>query len=608
MAIIRALCFLVQLFFVSGDYNIFTDLYQQAEALIAGAYQPVPVNNNAYFEGQRSKKIHEAGVYDFIIVGGGAAGSVLANRLTENHFTVLVIEAGGEDPDVSAVLGLGPYMILSKWNWGYNTTTQSNACLASIDQQCLYARGKSLGGSTNIMGGYYVRGNAKDYDKWADEGNEDWSYNDILPYFRKAELANFSVDVEPQYHGFHGPQVIGITEDVPGLSSSLLNAFGELGLEELDYNGENQIGYSRPQQYLSFNIRSSTNYSYIRPVRHRRNLFITLNALATRLIIKNKRAHGVEFVKGGQTYRAFASKEVIVSCGSINTPQLLMLSGIGPSDELMALKIDVIADLPVGKNMQDHVLFDILVFKTNNTYYNLTLEEQLKLWYQAKRPLTPAFGGLLVSFFDYDNDTVPEVEIFALPASSSIGEIFNRASDVYAAGFENFNALSDFIIGIALCHPVSVGEVTLASSDPRDYPLINPNYLSNETDIEIIYQGIQTVLQLRNTTAFQELGAELHLMLIPGCDDDYKRESKDWWFCAIRHFASTVFHPTGTTRMGTTSENSVVNSELKVHGLHGLRVVDAGVMPSPISGHTAAPTVMIAEKAADLIKQDHLWH
>ncbi|CAG9761347.1 unnamed protein product [Ceutorhynchus assimilis] len=585
----------------------FSELYEEVEKLITNfdTYQ-IPKNNDEYFSNNNYYSNEEDyGTYDFIVIGGGTAGGVLANRLTEENWSVLLVEAGPPEPDTSSILGLNGYLGRSIWSWGYNTTTQKHACFASDNRQCFYPRGRMLGGCSSLNGGLYARGHPKDYDKWA----SGWSYKDVLPYFKKSERAEFTIDIDRSYHGFEGPQSIDVPEDTPGLTVDLINSFKELGARELDYNGESSYGISRFQVYLDKNIRSSTAYAYIRPAENRSNLHITTNSFVTKIDIKQNRARGITFVKNGQVYTATASKEVIVSAGAINSPQILMLSGIGPVKELRKHKIKVIKNLPVGKYFQDHMFFAGLYYRTDHVYYNLTLEEQLRLWYKNKRPLVAATGFQLVTYYNLQNDTNerPDIEILVSgpPAAGSNWGAIQGYNKKYTDIFKSLNGLTDFMIWVMLLHPKSMGEVTLKSKNPSDFPLINTNYLANEKDVDTIYEGVQRVLEVTKTKAFENIGIQMLDLPMPGCDELHSKFSRKWWHCSIRYLSTTVYHPIGTARMGKSCKNSVVDSELKVHGIDGLRVVDASVIPDHISGHLNAPTVMLAEKISDIIKNEY---
>ncbi|XP_050303783.1 uncharacterized protein LOC126741421 [Anthonomus grandis grandis] len=314
-------------------------------------------------------------------------------------------------------------------------------------------------------------------------------------------------------------------------------------------------------------------------------------------------------MKNGKKYLATALKEIIVSAGSINSPQILMLSGIGPKTELEQHGIKVVADLPVGKLLQDHLSFPNIYYRTNRVFYNSTLTESMDLWREAKRPLVVGIMAQIVSFFNFEGaeDSQPEIEIYVNARSDQLMEYFHMNEDLQEA-YKAINRYTDILMSVVLLHPRSKGSVKLQSSNPRDFPLIDTNYLSDpgDKDIENIYKGIQALLKLNETKVFQDFHAGLFIPSIPRCEE-FAKMSKDWWYCAVRTVSHTLFHPVGTTKMGPNPKTSVVNTDLRVHGIQHLRVVDAGVMPSHVSGHTNAAVVMLAEKLADVIKTDQLF-
>ncbi|XP_050308761.1 glucose dehydrogenase [FAD, quinone]-like [Anthonomus grandis grandis] len=577
------------------------------EAISSYSSYILPTNNNEYHIDDVPQGMTDFGTYDFIIVGGGTAGGVLANRLTEEPFSVLVLEAGKEGPSWAAVLGISPLFYRSEWVWGYNSTPQTTSCLGSRNHQCFYPRGKALGGSSVVNGGLYVRGHPKDYDRWEEAGNPGWSYKECLPYFKKSENAKFTHKIDRASHGSNGPQTIDIPEDTPELTSNLLDAFGSIGKPEIDYNGPSLNGAGRMQYYLDYNTRSSSAHAFFKPIKHRQNLRISLESFVTKIRIFQRplKAYGVEFIKNGQRYFATARTEVILSAGAINSPQILMLSGIGPKGELQQHNINVVADLPVGKGLLDHVNFPCVFYRTNTSFYNVTLMEGMNLWREAKRPLVEGIGAQIIGFFNFEGseESQPEIEIYVNRATPSLPQYFNMNDDIIES-YKHFNSYTDILVNVVLLHPRSVGSVRLQSSNPRNYPLIHTNYLSDldNNDIENMYKGIQAILKLNETKAFQNFHGKLMVPAIPGCDDKFERMSREWWYCALRTVAHTLFHPVGTTRMGSSPSTSVVNADLRVHGIGKLRVVDAGVIPSHISGHTNAAVVMLAEKIADVIK------
>uniref|UniRef100_A0AAR5PBV7 Glucose-methanol-choline oxidoreductase N-terminal domain-containing protein n=1 Tax=Dendroctonus ponderosae TaxID=77166 RepID=A0AAR5PBV7_DENPD len=608
---VAALCISVFALEVVSDSSDFDQFVSEILSFINGTTTYVkPTNNNAFFgNGSDSDEPLDYGTYDFIIVGSGSAGGVLVNRLSEvENFTVLLVEAGSEDPVASKILGLYTYMTKSSCDWGYYTTPQAASFLANTDQRGTYPRGKVLGGSTTINGAMNTRGNPKNYDEWAELGNDGWSYEECLPYFKKLERAEFSVDIDRQAHGFDGPVHVNIPEDTPILTKELINAFIEVGKREGDYNGDDQFVVSRVQSLLDYNTRSGTAHSYIRPILSRTNLVISLDSLATKILLSDNVATGIEFWKNGTKYSASAKKEVILSAGVINSPQLLMLSGIGPKEELDKHGIDTIVDLPVGQYFSDQAYYQGMFYRTKYTFYNNTFLENLEHWYHNERPLTDTYTSQLVTFYNVagNSSDASDMEIL-IPGPPNLGPSYGEAytNSTYAQAFKVLNEYSDFALILYFLRPKSVGKVTLASADPRDFPLINPNFFSHPDDLETLYKAVEIAKNLENTTAFQRLGVQPIVLDLPDCDENYEKLSKDWWICSMKYLTIAGLHPIGTTRMGNDTQNSVVSSKLKVHGIDKLRVVDAGVIPQQISGHISTPIMMIGEKAADFIKNEY---
>ncbi|XP_050311445.1 glucose dehydrogenase [FAD, quinone]-like [Anthonomus grandis grandis] len=598
-----ALLLILSIFHVKGKaWNEFVEEIGDYLDNIRGKYSPI--NNDEFFKVEHGSapNVVDYGSFDFIVVGAGAAGSVLANRLTEESFTVLLLEAGDEGADFLTILGLTAATTTSKWNWGYTTTSQNNSCYSMPKQQCMYPRGKALGGST-VYSGMYVRGNARDYDKWEALGNPGWSYKDCLPYFKKSERAQFDHVIDKEYHGFDGVQAIGIPPDSEGLTTKLLEAAKYINKSVIDYNGPSQDGIGRCQFYLDFNRRTSGNYAYIQPVINRTNLNLTIEALVTKVLLdpNQKTAQGVEFYKKGQRYIAQAKKEVIVSGGAINSPQLLMLSGIGPKEELDKHNIEVVEDLPVGKYLSDHMFYTEICFSTNQTFYNNSLLQSLERWKKGLRTLTESARIQTVGFISFDQEEGVPLVLFTL-ALGGVGGYMDPPPDQHTDALHTHNPLTQVCTELILLHPKSVGEVTLKSNDPRDFPNINPNYLTTP-DLVAYNSGIQEVIQLLDSEVFRAWNATLNVPRLPHCDTEHQKLTTEWWFCNLMDMAGPGLHPIGTTRMGTDPRYSVVTPELKVHGWENLRVVDAGVIPRQTSGNMNAPTVMIAEKISDVIKK-----
>ncbi|XP_030762840.1 glucose dehydrogenase [FAD, quinone]-like [Sitophilus oryzae] len=587
-------------------YDNLEDFVDMVEDNINKALNYTISKDNSDILNLSSSTAKDFGTFDFIIIGGGAAGAILANRLTEiSEWKILLLEAGGLPNDFTKILGLSPYNYFSTRSWGYNSTSQKHACLAMKEEKCSLPQGRVIGGGTTINAGVYARGHPEDFDRWSNVyGNPGWSYEEVLPYFKKSENAVFEPR-DSDYHGEGGYYTVDI--NAVKLFKPLFN---EKGIDFIDdYNGKYQNGIAQVQMSLKGNERVSTYSAFLENFTSRSNLNISLHSFVTKIAINNatKTAYGAYFVKDGVNYFAKAKKEVIVSAGGINSPQLLMLSGIGRKKHLKELNIPLVKYLPVGKYLQDHILFLGLIVRTNRIFYNQTMAEMLKLYEENQRPLMTGFQVELVSFTNFGrNQSIrPDIEyiISTPPPSSSQFEIFFGIKDSYMDPF-NINTSSDILIYTCLMHPKSRGSVTLKSNSPLDKPLINPNYLAEDEDIETLYRGVELILSMNNSQILKNYEAYIVDVEYPNCVS-YKKSSKEWWFCAIRQFTSPIYHPVSTNRMGPDPKTSVVNAHLQVHGMKKLRVVDSSVMPELNSGHTTAPVLMLAEKASNIIKKQH---
>ncbi|XP_018572222.1 glucose dehydrogenase [FAD, quinone]-like [Anoplophora glabripennis] len=577
----------------------------------AAAYE-LPVNNEklCYVKPTEKNKIYAYGTFDFIIIGAGSAGTLLANRLTEiGEWKVLLLEAGGEENDFSDIPGMNFELYSSDMNWGYLTTPQKKGCQAMEEHRCNCARGKVVGGSSTVNSKMYVRGNKADYDEWEEMGNPGWSYKDVLPYFIKTENSHIH-DRNPGYHGKGGLLDVGYFEPTI-FTTMFLNAKKELGDKVLDYNGKNQIGVSPIQSTIKGNKIASGGRAFIDPILKRKNLNVTINAFVTKLRIdtKQKIAKGVEFIKGGRTFKARAEKEVILSAGAINTPQILMLSGIGPKEELDRIGVETLVDLPVGKGLEDHATFFGLNVRTNQTLFRDSLEVLLENYLNNRRPYTAAFNADSVSFLNVNDkkSSVPDIEqiLFTPPGfGPNLWKSVNLRKEFKGQLEELQVPYNDVFVLIVLLHPKSKGSVTLKSKNPLDFPNIDYNYYAVEEDMDTMLKGINEGLKLFETDAFRAVNAQL-APIVRICTG-YIEGTEDFWRCAVEQATTTLYHPVGTTKMGKSRNNSVVSSKLRVHGMKGLRIVDAGVIPKIPSGHMNAPTFMIAERAADFIK--HYWN
>lgn len=573
-----------------------------------------------YEKRQTRDERYELTEYDFIIVGAGSAGTVLANRLTEVHaWNVLLIEAGEEEHYVMDIPLLANMLQFTDANWKYKTMPSDSYCIGHVNRQCNFPRGKVMGGSSVLNYMIYTRGHKKDYDGWAEAGNVGWNANEVFKYFLKSENANITL----RDYGFHqegGYLSISESPYKSGLAKSFVQSGYELGYPVRDLNGKNQIGFNFHQLTMKNGLRHSTNVAFLHPIRKRKNLFIKKKSHVTRILFDTtgRRAIGVEYYRGNKKYRVFARKEVIISAGAINSPQLLMLSGIGPKDHLISKGINVLRDLQVGRNLMDHVALGGLTFIVNDTSSIKTqrvLENANNLHDFLKYhtgPLSIPGGTEALAFFDLnrpnDVDGHADLELLfingAVSSDETLKNSFGINDNVYNSVFKNTEQKNTYMIFPMIMRPKSKGWIELKDRNPFRYPAIYPNYFSDERDLDVIVAGVRISEQLSQMDAMKRIDAKLWNKPIPGCEHN-QFDSDDYWKCAARHLTFTIYHLTGTCKMGPLGDpTAVVDPRLRVHGLKGLRVIDASIMPEIISAHTNAPTIMIAEKGSDLIKED----
>ncbi len=505
---------------------------------------------------------HGMARYDYIVIGAGSAGSVVANRLTEDpKVRVLLLEAGGPDtkPEIQ-VPSAWPTLFGSEVDWAYFTEGEPYL----NNRKIFSPRGKVLGGSSSINGMIYIRGNERDYNSWQALGNQGWSYPDVLPYFKKSENQQRGASL---FHGVDG--LLNITDPLsPSLMSQrFVEAAIVQGYEQnSDFNGVQQSGAGLHQLTVKDGLRQSTAVAFLRPIFDRPNLTIQTGALVTRLLFEGKRTVGVAYVQNGTEYQVRVNSEVILSAGAFDSPKLLMLSGIGPVEHLQALGIPVVVDLPgVGQNLQDHPLAVVGYQSTQDL------------------PLAPSSNGGEAGLFLHTKkslDAAPNLQFTFVPLLF-VDPAFAREGP-------------GFTIASYITHPESRGRVRLRSSSPFDPPLIRVNYLQKESDMQLMVEGLKISRQLAQSDVFNEFRGE---EIAPGAEGKSDKAIRDY----IRATCGTAWHPVGTCKMGI-DQMAVVDPQLKVRGIEGLRVVDASIMPTITTGNTNAPAIMIGEKAADLIK------
>ena len=535
-----------------------------------------------------SDRLPEALEFDYVIIGAGSAGCVLANRLSaDGKNSVLLLEAGPKDRNIwiHVPLGYGRLFKSKTLNWMYQTEPEPGLDGRTVFQP----RGKVLGGSSSINGLLYVRGQHEDYDRWRQRGNDGWGYDDVLPYFKKAENQQRGPD---DFHGVGGPLPVSDLSHADALSAAFIAAAAETGIpKNRDFNGTTQEGAGYFQTTTRYGRRASTAVAYLRPANARNNLHIETSALVQRILFNGRRAQSVQYRKNGSIHTARARKEILVSSGAYNSPQLLQLSGIGPAELLRNHGIEVVLDAPgVGNDLQDHMQVRVVMRCTQRMTLNDVINSPARkilagLRYAAFRtgPLSIAAGTSGAFFKTSPRLATPDVQIHFLPFSTDkMGE--------------KLHAFSGFTASVCQLRPESRGSLRIRNGDPATPPEIRINYLATEVDRTTNVEGLKILRRILWAPA-------LRPYVVDEVDPGIKVTTDEQLLKYCRQRGSTIYHPTSTCRMGS-DPLAVVDQRLRVRGIEGLRVIDASIMPDLVSGNTNAAIIMIAEKASDMVLQD----
>ncbi|XP_055301848.1 glucose dehydrogenase [FAD, quinone]-like [Sitodiplosis mosellana] len=556
-------------------------------------------------------------VVDFIVVGAGSAGCVVANRLSENpRWKVLLVEYGGDPPIESEIPAMFSASQRTEFDWQF--AAESDTACKGLNGSCYWPRGKVLGGSSAINLMIYVRGNVHDFNSWAALGNKGWDFKSVLPFFKKSENNHFPQFVHQDngtYHSDAGEMNIDFYGDSP-----FANVFINAGMEDNykfinDINADEHIGYTKVQGTCYQGRRQSTAKAFLVPVKDRQNLRIVKYGLVQKILLnKHNRAYGIIYKRNGKTIKAYAKREVIMSGGTIMTPVVLMLSGIGPKEHLEKHKIPVKCDLPVGKNLIDHIYTLILFrFDPTPTDPNAAYDNVFNLAIHNTGGLTSVGISTLCAFINTDRAAkFPNIQLMYFwftKNSPNLQAYIKTRQFSYEIAKKLTEANQNHDIGavlVTLLHPKSKGYIHLRSTSIKDKPHIKPKYFSKKRDYDIMIKAIRDQISYVKSKSYSAKHAELISFKLADCEG-IEFDTDAYWKCYIGYMSATLYHPVGTCKMsGLHSDHeAVVDDRLRVRGVHGLRIIDASIMPRITSGNTNAPSIMIGEKGVAMVIEDN---